>query len=354
MSTKTYTTGTHRTLDPRHTLTRVQPHLLDLGITRCADITGLDTPGIPVYCAIRPTGRTIQLSNGKGVRRVDAQVSALMEAIETHHAEHPLPHTLHRASRSGLLAHGHDVVNPASLASFRPEVFHSPHYQIDWMRGTNLHTGDDIWVPASAVHLSWPAPCEFSSNGLASGNDLTEATAHALYELLERDALARLRRDGAIRINDHCRVLDQTSITDPVVTDLTDAITRAGLTPVLLTVPTLAPVTTCWAAILDPDPLAPCTAINFGFGAHLSPGIAASRALTEAAQTRLTFIHGSRDDIRAGLYTQTRTSSRLRHSFSQLRPNQHWNELTDHATPTLDSDLKVLLEIGRASCRERV
>jgi ribosomal protein S12 methylthiotransferase accessory factor len=34
-----------------------------------------------------------------------------------------------------------------------------------------------------------------------------------------------------------------------------------------------------------------------GFGAHLVPEIAIARALTEAAQTRLTYIAGARDDF---------------------------------------------------------
>jgi len=38
------------------------------------------------------------------------------------------------------------------------------------------------------------------------------------------------------------------------------------------------------------------TAISAGYGLHPDPGIAASRAITEAAQSRLTYIHGGRDD----------------------------------------------------------
>ena len=39
-----------------------------------------------------------------------------------------------------------------------------------------------------------------------------------------------------------------------------------------------------------------------GYGAHLSRNIALSRALTEAVQSRLTFISGSRDDLFPALY----------------------------------------------------
>ena len=50
--------GTHRLVPPEETLARLAPHLLDFGITRCAEVTGLDDDlGVPVYVAIRPRGR---------------------------------------------------------------------------------------------------------------------------------------------------------------------------------------------------------------------------------------------------------------------------------------------------------
>src|SRR5438093_1523690 len=58
---KGYTGGTHRLVAPEDTLARITPHLAACGITRCADVTGLDRLGIPVYCAIRPRTRTIQV-----------------------------------------------------------------------------------------------------------------------------------------------------------------------------------------------------------------------------------------------------------------------------------------------------
>ena len=54
-----------------------------LGVTRIADITGLDRVGIPVYSAIVPdSADNLSVYNGKGLRPVDAKAGALMEAIE--------------------------------------------------------------------------------------------------------------------------------------------------------------------------------------------------------------------------------------------------------------------------------
>src|SRR6201996_6519634 len=54
-----------------------------LGVTRVADITGLDHIGIPVYSSIVPDSQdNLSVYNGKGVRPIDAKAGALMEAIE--------------------------------------------------------------------------------------------------------------------------------------------------------------------------------------------------------------------------------------------------------------------------------
>ena len=51
---KAFSTGTHRTRHPEQTWSIVAPHLMSFGITRVADVTGLDTLGIPVAMAVRP------------------------------------------------------------------------------------------------------------------------------------------------------------------------------------------------------------------------------------------------------------------------------------------------------------
>jgi ribosomal protein S12 methylthiotransferase accessory factor len=58
-----------------------------MGITRIAVLTGLDVLGIPVAAAVRPNSRSIAVHQGKGVTLSAAKASALMEAVETHHAE---------------------------------------------------------------------------------------------------------------------------------------------------------------------------------------------------------------------------------------------------------------------------
>src|SRR5215510_3301976 len=80
--------GTHRAATLEATWRRFAPAARRAGITRIADLTGLDTLGIPVFAAIRPLGRSLSTQQGKGTTPLAARVSALMESLETWTAEH--------------------------------------------------------------------------------------------------------------------------------------------------------------------------------------------------------------------------------------------------------------------------
>src|SRR5690349_4818423 len=84
---KRFRAGTHRTRDPATTLAHVLPLAPRMGITRVAVLTGLDVIGIPVVAAVRPNSRSIAVHQGKGVTLAAAKASAVMEAVETFHAE---------------------------------------------------------------------------------------------------------------------------------------------------------------------------------------------------------------------------------------------------------------------------
>ncbi|MFC6544829.1 YcaO-like family protein [Nonomuraea salmonea] len=83
--------GTDRARDPAATLTMARRAARAVGVTRVADITRLDTVGIPTFQAIRPASRTLAVSQGKGVTPDLARLSAIMESIELWHVEQSLP-----------------------------------------------------------------------------------------------------------------------------------------------------------------------------------------------------------------------------------------------------------------------
>src|SRR5262249_13827702 len=70
-----------------------------------------------------------------------------------------------------------------------------PHQPILWVRALDLMSGGGVWVPHNLVGMDLTAPRDpmndrfaGSTNGLASGNTIMEATAHGLYEVIERDS----------------------------------------------------------------------------------------------------------------------------------------------------------------------
>lgn len=344
---KACTAGTHRVVCPEETLERIAPHLPRFGITRCADITGLDCIGIPVYVAIRPQGRVLQTSNGKGLRHVDAQVSAQMEAIEQWHAENPVV-PFRRASVEELRRSGDRIVSPRALEGFSSAAHFSPRLVLDWTEGDDLLSGQRVWIPAFAAYYYRHQHHRFSFNGLASGNHVVEARLHGLYELLERDTLSRLSDAGQMHF-DGCDIIDLEAVTDEAVASLWEQIRRAGLGLVLLRAPSDLPTHTFMAVLLDTSPFGHASTVNIGAGAHLSPSVAATRAITEAAQARLTFIHGSRDDLTEEAYRGGAGHAELISFFSQLSADTAWDALDDLSSDDLLRDQERVLAGVRAA-----
>jgi ribosomal protein S12 methylthiotransferase accessory factor len=338
---KGYTNGTHRLVAPEETLARIQPHLASVGITRCADVTGLDRIGIPVYCAIRPANRSIQVSNGKGLRPVDAMVSAFMEAIELFHAEHP-DGRIERGSLKSLRRAGRRAIPPDRLRDYRTDTFFSQDFVIDWVKGEDLLSGEEIWLPAAAAYM-WPSLLyQWSSNGLASGNHLVEATLHGLYELMERDAVSRLARGRQVHFTPwRCRFIDLKTLAAGPVAELADRVAAADIKLVLIWVKSCVAVHTFLAVLLDRQAFSPSSTVSLGYGTHRSAGVAAVRAITEAAQARATYIHGAREDLTAENYRDPHR--RLFRFFDRIEATTAWDRLPERAAADLQEDYDVLL-----------
>jgi len=342
---KGFLSGTHRLVSPEATLERISPHLRDFGITRCADITGLDCIGIPVYVAVRPQGRVLQTANGKGLRHVDAVVSAHMESIEQWHAENPAV-PFRRASLSELRRSGAPFVPPRTLEGFAGAAHLGATVVLDWVEGEDLLSGEPIWIPAFAGYYYRHQHFTYSFNGLASGNHVIEARLHGLYELIERDTLARLSAAGQVHLED-CDVIElaspmPTDAGDPVAS-LVEMIRRAGLELFLLRAPSRLPTHTFMAVLIDPSPFGHASTVNFGAGAHLSPTVAATRAITEAAQSRLTFIHGSREDLTEEAYRGGSGHTELLSFFHDLAADTSWGSLDDLSSDDLATDYERVL-----------
>ncbi|MGW4425070.1 YcaO-like family protein [Streptosporangium sp. NPDC004631] len=303
-----HTRGTHRAVPPEETWSRIAPLLSRYGVTRIADVTGLDHIGIPVFQAVRPGARTVSVSQGKGLTRAAARVSAAMEAVELRHAENLIgdsgPATGPVTARALGLPYRLDELDLADGSLVHPDL------PLRWLTGEGALSGAAVPVPLDAVRLDhtfraeWRPPLfHATSNGLASGNTVPEATAHALAELCERDSLALLRR----RPREEWRRLELPTVDDEDCRTLLKVYAEAGVQVdvVIATYPSVSPV--CFEARIRSEAL-PVTFT--GAGCHLDPAIALCRALTEAAQSRLTAIAGARDDLPALLYRASAGTAR--------------------------------------------
>jgi YcaO-like protein with predicted kinase domain len=299
---KSWRRGTHRAAAPAETLARVRPYAAAMGITRLGNITGLDRIGIPVAMAVRPNSRSVSVSQGKGLDLPQAMASALMEACEGFHAETIAPSR--HASYRALAAAGETVVDPATLCA-GPRAF-DPQRSIAWTVGYDLLRRESCWVPFEIVHTDYTPPepdgyFRAGSNGLASGNQLVEAVNAALFELVERDAVALWRATPP----EERRPLDLASVDDADCRMLLDKYAVAGSAVRVWNVTSDIGIAAFLCEIRDLAAGDPTRLRRFhGAGCHAERGVALARALTEAAQTRLTYIAGMRDDLAPAEYVE--------------------------------------------------
>jgi YcaO-like protein with predicted kinase domain len=292
---KAFRRGTHRIVEPSETLARYRPLASSMGITRLGNITGLDRIGIPVVAAIRPNSRSVSVSQGKGLDLFQAMASALMESVEGFHAEEAGEG---RRAAYRELARDRDVVDPLTLCTTGRRF--DLDASITWLEGFDLLRQEPCWLPAEIVHADYTQPFDgyflAGSNGLASGNHLVEAISSAVCELVERDAVALWSASG-MRARAR-QALEMASVDDPDCRALLAKYDRAGIDVRLWNVTTDVGIAAFLCDIRDPSADEPRRLRRFhGAGCHPDRAIALARALSEAAQTRLTYITGIRDDL---------------------------------------------------------
>jgi len=296
------------------------------GVTRLADITGLDRLGMPVWQAVRPAGRALSVHQGKGATPLAARIGALCEAIESHSAEQApadgpvctfdaLPG---RARAPELADYGRDrarLRNPGA---------------IPWCHAVDLASGSEAFLPHAVVSLDLTCdldgPFDRSSSGLAVGATEREAAVTAICELIERDAVAHWERAS---------LLDRIATEIDVATIPYDWFgawrARFDAHGVVLQIhaPTaIAGVPVLVFAMAGPVEFGAGLRTFMGAAAHESPEQALFRALAEAVQSRLTMIAGVRDDIYPSHYQPA--GPRLRLPVPPAPTGfgeRHWDEL---------------------------
>jgi len=289
-----------------------------IGVTRLARLTGLDRSGVPVAAAIRPAGHVLQVSNGKGETFARAAAGALLEAAELWASERPRVAAFGSAAELSRAAR---LVPPAALD---PGAAGSEEIRIAWAAARDLASGERLLVPAHAVYCppagsAWlgPALVRWTSNGTGAHPEPSAALLHALLEAIERDRVARALPEGFTEREVARRLLDPGSLAAaaPRTAGWAERIAGKGLRVHLLDLSFPARARAGRGARrrrAGPDLGLPCAAallvdpedgpvpVAAGYACRLTRDAALLAALLEAAQSRLTEIHGAREDVARG------------------------------------------------------
>ncbi|MEM8662545.1 MAG: TOMM precursor leader peptide-binding protein [Pseudomonadota bacterium] len=237
-------------------------------------------------------------SGGKGTTVRQARISALAEALERHCGVYDGTEPTLRATFDEL---GEAAIHPNAAMGYSARQYaerearnaraHKAHFvpepfcrdvPLDWTPLWSLTHAHTRHLPTAICYFGYAGPDPVygraDSNGCAAGAVLEEAILQGLLELVERDAVAiwwynRLRRpavdlasfDGAYHqaLTDHYRALGREISVIDVTSDVA--------------IPTFA--------ALSRRTDTPSEDIIYGFGAHLDPNVALTRALTELNQS---------------------------------------------------------------------
>jgi ribosomal protein S12 methylthiotransferase accessory factor len=199
-----------------------------------------------------------------------------------------------------------------------------------------------------------------STNGLASGNTREEAVCHALCEVIERDAMAV--SDAVLDLAPAVgRVLASMGV-DPVQAEgpapahrfplvdldslparartLVRRMRRAGLLVYLRDVTSTAGVPTLDCAIVERQ-LDGRHLVHGGTGTHPDARVAVTRALTEAAQSRVGHIQGGREDLPRIVGTPAAFDPDEVYGRGEVRP---FSSIRSYEHPNIDDDIRFLLD----------
>jgi ribosomal protein S12 methylthiotransferase accessory factor len=369
--TKYSSSGVERSVRPSATIRRARAVLELIGVTKVADVTDLDRVGIPNFMTVRPhdLGPGISYYNGKGTTRADAYAGAMMEAIERHAGERydgPVIASSHYNLRSE-----HACVDPLEIHVPMIRKY-SEHLMLEWVLGFDLMTRRPTFAPLNCVVAPYSSESGLSlfytsTNGLASGNTRTEAVCHALCEVIERDAasLAMARADlrpavAAILtgIGFDRELPAEPGEAPPIslrglprrAAALVGKLQRAGLEVQLQNLTSTIGIPTIGCTIVDPQGPALFNT-HAGCGTHPDARIALTRALTEAAQSRLTGIQGGREDLPGFVPPAGAPPLETRHS--DVQPIG-FDDIASYRHPSVTDDVEFIIERMRQSGFEQI
>ena len=297
--------GEIRSVAPDSFFERVLDASRSHGVTRLADVTGLDRLGLPVWQAVRPAGKSLSVHQGKGASPLAARIGALCEALEAHCAEN--------VAADGPLCSFADLA-PSERApeigdyGRTREVPPDGTKAIQWCRAADLATGKPLYLPHELVSLDYtkglPSVFERASSGLGAGPSEGDALQTSLLEVLERDAIGEWQRlDPARRV---ATLLDPDTVPFEWFQAWRDRFASLDIGLRVFRVVSIVDVPVFMCVIGGVEEFGLAYRRFSGTSAHGNPEIALFKALAEAIQSRLTLIAGVRDDILPSYYLRPR------------------------------------------------
>ena len=266
------------------------------GITRIADISGLDDGGLHVVSVIRPNSRSLSVASGKGETAVAARLSGVMEALELYHAE-----TVEASIPLDALHPTCLVPDPALFPRTVWAEGETFGRAVRMAIGSELNSGREAAVPLPLVHADFRTSRAaensgflISSNGLGGGASMSHAVAHAICEVIEGDAVALFRARSGYRYQ-------RLPFREGSLAEFRDRSIARGIRPIAWDITTDIAVPVAYCRLIEEGPGALAIATD-GAGCHPDREIALRRAFHEALQTRLLLISGARDDIKDRFY----------------------------------------------------
>lgn len=264
-----------------------------VGISRVTDTTRLDRIGVPVFASIRPNAvaGSLCVSAGKGMSLEEARIGAYMEGIELAYAEpqrNRLPIIPIKASQ---ILDG--ATRPGAVFDFAPKLRLTEDTLIPCVEAKDFCSDQAFMIPAECV--VFPLMRDqgggiFGSdgNGLCSGNTEQEAMLHGLSEVLERDITSFI-----FGVRRNTRLVRRETLPAEIQA-LADRLASQGFDLYVRYAENGFGLPYFMAAINERDVE---NAAHRGDGCHPCRSIALTRAVCEAMQSRLTDIHGGRDDL---------------------------------------------------------
>lgn len=355
-SLKKYHQGTHRICSPQETERMVLKKVRDSGLPvyfELERIDHLDKIGLPVHAVhysdvFNNTKQAGQgtCCKGKGLSAVDSRVSALMERVERFSASD-------MSLKDIVFSPFRDLDNAISRWDFVPCNLQRKLYtkkevdrqRLPWTKCFSLSHDREVMAPANLVYFrSFKENNDFSyTTGLASGNSREEAIFHGLCEVIERHLQEVIYRNGV-----KTPLVDIESIADENLRDLIGGFTSKGIKLHInyLSLDFQIPA----FGVLGFDQ-APPYFDSYSFyssvGVHTDKTVALTRALTELAQSRASFLYALKNKELSVGETSALPASVIRAHSQVLDPSglRSFEDISESSREDISEEIRWIVEV---------